>query len=171
LIHQHSERVARPYRHEQGSNCAAADGKIVLSDWAGLGKKHGVSGVPSEGRDGILKICQGGTIFLDEIGDLPDRFQTFLFDVLDGDKEISPASGEGAQFLPDVRLIFATNLEFQEARRRGRLKDDFLQRIERYRIVIPHLKDRKDDILLFVKNRLVNRKATPAFLLSLGVVA
>jgi DNA-binding NtrC family response regulator len=165
LIHQDSNRKGKPFARTQAAEIMGADPLIARSKWAGVGKQSGLQDM-KEGSRGLLKDSEGGTIFLDELGHLSVDFQTFLLDVLDR-KEIRPAAGEGGPFLPNVRLIFATNVDPEAAVQSRTLKHDLWSRLQQWVLEIPALCDRREDIFLFVERECGNYKPSPAFLLCL----
>jgi hypothetical protein len=130
LIHRHSKRPG-PFRREQASDNRLADFGFVKARWTGHGRHHGVANVPPAGTRGILEEASGGTVFVDELGELSPEFQVFLLDVLDR-KPIPKAVGEGSPVVPDVRLIFATNENIEAAVQGGKLRKDLIRRIRAY---------------------------------------
>jgi len=167
LIHKWSERRAKPYKREQASDNKPSDMTILKGRWIGFGSEHGLAGISRDkGATGILQDCDGGTVFVDEAADLSMDAQGFLLDVLDR-KPIPPTAGKGAPFRPDVRLIFATNADLDEAVRGGKFRRDLLRRIRVRTIDIPPLSDRKDDIFEIVRKICENCDPTFQFWLSL----
>lgn len=166
LIHGSSSRNAMHFHREQAADNMASDMAIVKGRWVGYGKGSGLAALSRDGSLGVLQQCIGGTIFVDEMADLPHTMQTFLLDVLDG-KAIPVTAGQGPPIKPDVRLIFATNADIDEAERTGKLRRDFMRRLRNYILTIPPLKDRKEDILLFVQRMCEDRRPSPEFLLCL----
>jgi Sigma-54 interaction domain len=136
LIHQHSERKQSLYYRYQASSTHPSDFALVHTQWVGYGPGALVSGALKKGAPGLLQEFAGGTIFIDEVAGLSDRFQMFLLDVLDR-KEIRPTSGNGVAVKPDVRLIFATNVDLAKAEHEGKLRPDLCRRIESRVIHIP----------------------------------
>jgi DNA-binding NtrC family response regulator len=166
LIHRNSSRAKKPFRVEQASNSKAADPLIPRGRWTGYGVDHGLHGIPTNGVQGILEDCAGGTIFVDELGALSPDFQVLLLSVLDR-AEIPMAAGRGAPIRPDVRLIFATHEDLDDAVAQGTFRLDLLRRIRQGTIWVPPLSDRKDDIFHFVQARRQKHPPSFGFLLAL----
>jgi DNA-binding NtrC family response regulator len=150
LIHRSSERKGKPFHSEQATDNAGADMKLLKGRWVGYGKHSGIHDIPQGGQPGLLQECAGGTIFVDELAEVPWDFQTFLLKVLDR-KPIPLTQGKGEPITPDVRLIFATNMEPSHAIRAGKLRGDLHRRIKTRTVGIPPLTARKTDIFRFIK--------------------
>jgi transcriptional regulator with PAS, ATPase and Fis domain len=166
LIHKHSSRKAKPFLRESAPTSMSGDPLVWRGNWTGYGDNPGIRGIPSGGRKGLLQGCAGGTIFLDEVADLSHEFQLLLLDVLDK-KPISLATGEGEQFVPDVRLIFATNKDLSHLAGKRKFRHDLYDRMRRRTITIPSLAARQDDIFAFVRMRCSAKKPTFGFRLCL----
>jgi DNA-binding NtrC family response regulator len=166
IIHQNSDRRAGKFHREQASDNKGADMNITRGRWVGHGKDSGIPNVPRDGTTGILQECAGGTVLIDELAETSPDFQTFLLTPLDG--ELLPlTTGKGQPIKPDVRLIFATNKDPDEAVAAGQLRHDLLRRL-RYGIInIPPLQDRRSDIFLFVHALCGDHRPEPGFLLAL----
>lgn len=101
-------------------------------------------------RKGYFEEADGGTIFLDEVGDLPMSIQAKLLRVLEKGEIIRMGSNEVRKV--DVRIVAATNVNLQEAIRKGRFREDLYYRLSTIRIHVPSLRERREDIeLLFRK--------------------
>jgi transcriptional regulator with PAS, ATPase and Fis domain len=150
LIHKHSGRKGE-YRRESPGGTYGADDNVWKGLWLGYGKDHGLHGIDRNGGPGILQLYKNGTIFVDEVVDLSDTFQTFLLDVVSGDVLLSLAAGQGEQFAPDVRMVFATNKNIELAIGEGRFRSDLYSRIKDRILQIPPLNNRKEDIFDFVR--------------------
>ena len=137
----------------------------MRQEFTGYGKNAPVQGAAAAGAKGYLQKASGGTIFIDEVAELPDDFQTFLLRILDGN-EIRPAPGEADPFTPDVRLIFATNDE-EKIANESKFRHDLFDRIKRFQIEIPALDNRKEDIFEFVNTRRDGHRVEPNFYLAL----
>jgi len=160
LIHRSSSRRAEGLHREQGTDTEASDFSIVLSHWVGLGKDPGLANAPKGPRRGILEDNAGGTIFLDEVHATTRTFQRFLHDVLDG-RAIPVAIGKAPPVVPDVRMLFGTNVDLDQAVRDGVILHDFYRRIKTRVLEIPPLAHRKEDIPLFVQARCHGYHITP----------
>ena len=159
-IHQLSPRGAKGKRM-MTFNCArfeAGDPRILLGELFGYGPHHGIANLPKEGQDGILKEADGGTVFLDEVGDLPPQGQNLLLGPLDG-KEFYPAIGKRMPIKSNVRFIFATNKNLEDLVERGSFREDLLSRIRIFQIKIPPLRERKEDIEVLVEHFLQKENA------------
>ena len=165
LIHQSSDRAHKPFRRFQAMDFIGRDELIARSQWQGIGKQSGLPDVKL-GTKGIVELCNGGTIFIDEVAELPPWFQTLLLDVLDG-QEIPPASGQGDTIAANVRLILATNADLKRRVSEGLFRDDLYQRIAARILRIPPLNERTDDIPAIVSSVRKTHPVTPAFLIAL----
>jgi DNA-binding NtrC family response regulator len=165
LIARHG-RPGNKYLEKSADDVMAADESIALSLWKGYGKNSLVSNARQDGSPGFLETCDGGTIFFDELHSCPKGFQTFLLGVVDK-REMHLAHGEGPPFTPDVRLIFATSHTEGEIRSSGDVQRDLYRRLNNWIVEVPSLRNRKEDIPLFVAKARGEKKSTPGFLLAL----
>jgi formate hydrogenlyase transcriptional activator len=138
-VHERSERRERPLVKV---NCSALPGELIESELFGH-EKGAFTG--ATGRQvGRFELADGGTIFLDEVGDLPLKLQAKLLRVLqEGEFE---RLGSGKTIKVDVRVIAATNRNLAEAMQRGRFRLDLYYRLNVYPIQISALRDRREDI-------------------------
>ena len=139
-----SERQDRPLVKV---NCAALPAGIVESELFGH-EKGAFTGASSK-RIGRFALADGGTIFLDEVGDLPMDVQAKLLRVLQ-EGEFEPV-GSDKTMKVDVRVIAATNHDLQEATRVGDFRTDLYYRLAVFPISVPPLRERKGDIPELVK--------------------
>lgn len=109
-----------------------------------FGYKKGAFTGADKSRDGLFKIADKGTIFLDEIGEIPMSIQTKLLRVLQ-EKEFRPL-GSSHDIHVDVRVISATNRNLRENIARGSFREDLFHRINIIEVSLPPLRERKDDI-------------------------
>ncbi len=123
-------------------NCAALPPDLIESEM--YGHEQGAFFGASEKRVGKFEQANGGTIFLDEIGELPLNLQAKFLRVLQ-EREIEPIGGEKRPI--DVRIIAATNRRLEEEMALGRFRMDLYYRLNVFPIALPPLRDRKDDIL------------------------
>jgi DNA-binding NtrC family response regulator len=165
LIHEHSSRCDKPFVEEQASDFHGLDFRITKGRWAGYGTRSGLADL-RDGVPGLLREAAGGTIFIDELAEVPLEFQVFLMRILDG-KEIPPAAGVGPGLRPNVRVIFATNVEPEVAVEKGKLRDDLWRRLRGWTVRVPPLADRKEDVFLFTDARCGQHPPSPRFLLCL----
>lgn len=143
-IHEASPRAGRPL---VTVNCAAIPRDLVESEFFGH-VKGAFTGATSH-RDGRFLRADGGTILLDEIGELPLELQAKLLRVLQ-DGEFEPV-GSSQPSRVDVRVIAATNRNLADAVRNGQFREDLFYRLNVFPIEIPPLKARGNDILLLAE--------------------
>jgi transcriptional regulator with GAF, ATPase, and Fis domain len=141
------ERSMRRERSLVKVNCSALPGELIESELFGH-EKGAFTG--ATGRQvGRFELADGGTIFLDEVGDLPLKLQAKLLRVLqEGEFE---RLGSGRTIKVDVRVIAATNRNLVEAMGRGRFRADLYYRLNVYPIQLPALRERREDIGLLAE--------------------
>lgn len=139
-IHNLSERANGPFIKV---NCGAIPYELLESELFGY-EEGSFTGAAKGGKIGKFKAADGGTIFLDEIGDLPMNMQVKLLRVLQ-DKEIEKIGSTESEEV-DVRVIAATNRDLEKMVSEGMFRLDLYYRLNVLTIKIPPLKDRKDDI-------------------------
>ncbi len=143
-IHQNSRFKDKPFIHV---NCGAIPGTLLESELFGY-ERGAFTGARKEGKIGYFEMANGGTIFLDEIGDIPPNLQVKLLQVLQ-DKSFYRVGGmEKVQV--DIRVIAATNKNLEEEMLEGRFREDLYYRINVFPIWIPPLRERIEDIHLLV---------------------
>jgi transcriptional regulator with PAS, ATPase and Fis domain len=108
------------------------------------------TGAKKEGKQGLFELAHRGTIFLDEIGDIPQSLQARLLRVLQ-EKEIMRVGGDKIVSV-DIRIISATNKALELKVKQGGFRDDLYYRLNVFNLKIPPLRDRKSDILLLARN-------------------
>jgi two-component system response regulator AtoC len=140
-IHHHSPRGAGPF---VTINCAALPETLLESELFGH-RKGSFTGAIKD-KDGLFKVADGGTFFLDEVGNISTAIQVKLLRVLE-DKKITPV-GDTKPIEVEVRLIAATNSDLDEEVRMGRFRADLFYRLNVIPIFIPPLRDRSEDIEL-----------------------
>lgn len=123
-------------------NCGALPDELLESEL--FGHKRGAFTGAIEDRIGIFERANGGTIFLDEIGETSPAFQVKLLRVLQ-EGEIRPLGTNNRRNI-DVRVISATNRDLEEAVKRGDFRQDLYYRLATFQIPIPPLRDRQNDI-------------------------
>jgi DNA-binding NtrC family response regulator len=109
-----------------------------------FGHERGAFTGATHRRMGRFELAHGGTLFLDEIGNLPPSTQVRLLRVLE-DRAITRVGGR-TPFLIDVRIIAATHVNFEEAIRAGRFREDLYHRLNEFTIRIPPLRERPEDV-------------------------
>lgn len=143
IIHQHSQRKHNAYI---AVNCGAIPEGTIDSELFGH-LKGSFTGAMSD-RKGYFQEANGGTIFLDEVGELPLSTQARLLRVLETGEYIPVGASQPQK--TDVRIVAATNVNMQDAVARGRFREDLLFRLNTVPIEIPPLRRRKEDVgLLF----------------------
>ena len=140
-IHQMSNRKDRPLITV---NCSALPHNLIESELFGR-EKGAFTGAESR-HAGRFEVADGGTIFLDEIGEMPVEIQSKLLRVLqDGEFE---RLGSAKSITVDVRVIAATSRNLQREVRAGRFREDLYYRLNVFPLLIPPLRDRREDIPL-----------------------
>ena len=141
-IHNASDRRDGPF---VSVNCGAIPGELIQSELFGY-TEGAFTGARKGGRPGKIELADGGTVFLDEIGDMPLQMQVNLVRVLEdktivriGDNQVVPV---------DVRIIAATNRSLYEEVTKGRFREDLFYRLNVITIILPPLRERKGDITL-----------------------
>lgn len=149
IIHENSLRKhVRQGRGLISVNCGAIPEGTIESEL--FGHVKGAFTGADRSRKGYFEEAEGGTIFLDEIGELPLAMQVKLLRVLENG-EIIPVGSSTAQKI-NVRVVAATNVDIVKAVRNGRFREDLYYRLNQISIYLPPLRERKDDIpLLFRK--------------------
>jgi formate hydrogenlyase transcriptional activator len=153
-IHKKSHRAARAFIRV---NCAAIPSSLVASEL--FGHEKGAFTGALQRRLGRFESANGGTIFLDEIGDLPAETQIALLRVLQ-DREIERI-GNSHPIPVDVRILAATNRDLEKAVAAGTFRQDLYYRFNVFPIRVPSLRERAEDIPLLVEY-LIERYATKA---------
>ncbi len=139
-IHNASSRRDRPFL---AVNCAAIPENLLESEFFGYAA-GAFTGAQKGGKAGYFELAHGGSIFLDEIGEMPFSLQAKLLRVLQ-EREIIRL-GDGSVIPIDVRVIAATNRSLEELVSQGRFREDLFFRLDVLRINIPPLGERKEDI-------------------------
>ena len=143
IIHQFSARKHGKYI---AVNCGAIPEGTIDSELFGH-VKGSFTGASAD-RKGYFEEANGGTIFLDEVGELPAATQVRLLRVLESGEYIRVGSSELKK--TDVRVVAATNMNMHQAMQNGRFREDLFYRLNTVPIFVPSLRDRKEDIeLLF----------------------
>ena len=152
-IHQESDRSDKPFIRV---NCAAIPADLVESEL--FGHEPGSFTNAVNLRRGKFELAQGGTIFLDEISEMPIDIQAKLLNVLQ-EKELERVGGSHTISV-DVRVISATNRDLSQEVAEGRFRADLYYRLNVYPVTIPPLRNRKEDVPLLVQHfiSLFNKK-------------
>ncbi len=154
-IHQAGQRNCQPFVR---INCAAIPRDLLESELFGY-EKGAFTGARSKGKPGKFELAHKGTIFLDEIGDLPLAVQPTLLRVLE-EKEFERVGGNKI-IQSDFRLIAASNQSLEEMLNQGRFRKDLFYRLNVIRLNIPPLRDRREDIMA-LSHHLLNQLASDA---------
>lgn len=144
-IHFHSDRGDKPFIT---INCAAIPEELLESELFGY-EEGAFTGAKKGGKLGMFERANNGTVFLDEIGDMSIHLQAKLLRVLQ-EKEIQKVGGKSGVMV-DVRIISATNKNLVELVEKGMFREDLYYRLNVLPIVLPSLRERKEDIPLLVK--------------------
>jgi len=145
IIHQNSKRKHNPYI---AVNCGAIPEGTIDSEL--FGHEKGSFTGAHDSRKGYFEAADGGTIFLDEVGELPMASQARLLRVLENGEILKVGSSKA--YTTDVRIIAATNVNLPQAVKEGRFREDLFYRLNTISINLPPLRDRGNDIhLLFRK--------------------
>ncbi|MFW5787341.1 MAG: sigma 54-interacting transcriptional regulator [Halanaerobiales bacterium] len=149
-IHNYSHRSPQPF---VAVNCATLPENLLESELFGY-EKGAFTGARRGGKIGLFERADGGTIFLDEIGDMPIKLQARLLRALE-EKEIMRVGGNSI-IKVNVRVIAATNRDLLKQVKEGDFRKDLFYRLNVFQIKLPSLADRKEDIGLLIKHFLHN---------------
>ncbi|MDT8400641.1 MAG: sigma-54 dependent transcriptional regulator [Bacteroidales bacterium] len=144
IIHHHSKRKHGQYI---AVNCGAIPEGTIDSEL--FGHEKGSFTGATDSRKGYFEVANGGTIFLDEVAELPLSTQVRLLRVLESGEFIRVGSSKVQK--TDVRVIAATNIDILQAVNSGKFREDLFYRLNTVPIKIPPLKERGDDILLLFR--------------------
>ncbi|MBO8172956.1 MAG: sigma-54-dependent Fis family transcriptional regulator [Bacillaceae bacterium] len=144
-IHNLSPRSDKPF---MDINCAAIPANLIESELFGH-EKNAFTGA-GQGKKGLFELADGGTIFLDEIGEMPYETQAKLLRFIETRKFRRIGSSQNVYV--DVRIIAATNRDLSEEVEQGRFRSDLYYRLNVFPIQIPPLRERKEDIPLLIRH-------------------
>lgn len=144
IIHQFSSRKHGPYI---AVNCGAIPEGTIDSEL--FGHEKGAFTGATDSRKGYFEVANGGTIFLDEVGELPLATQARLLRILETGEYIRVGSSKVHK--TNVRVVAATNINFDIAIQKGKFREDLYYRLNTVPIYLPPLRERKEDIILLFK--------------------
>lgn len=144
IIHQNSARKHGPYI---AVNCGAIPEGTIDSEL--FGHEKGAFTGAHEARKGYFEVVNGGTIFLDEVAEMPLSTQARLLRILESGEFIRVGSSKIQK--TDVRVVAASNVEIPEAIRHGKFREDLFYRLNTVPIKVPSLRERKEDVLLLFR--------------------
>jgi len=139
-IHEASPRATKPFVTVNSSNIPS---ELLESEL--FGHTRGAFTGAVAAKKGLFEVADGGSIFLDEIGDIPPETQVRLLRVIQ-EREFTPL-GDTSPRRVDVRIIAATNIDLREAVRQGTFREDLYYRLAVVPIELPPLRDRREDVL------------------------
>lgn len=145
-IHRISKRKSGPFLT---INCAAIPEELLESELFGY-SKGAFTGANKTGKPGLIEAANGGTVFLDEIGEMPLALQAKLLQVIQ-DKQFIPI-GSNEMKKVDIRIIAATNRDLIEMVNDKRFREDLFYRLNVIDIYLPPLRERKEDIIPLTYN-------------------
>lgn len=164
-LHKQSKRHDRPF---VPINCGAIPKELLESEL--FGHEKGAFTHAIRTRPGRFEIAEGGTVFLDEIGEMDILLQVKILRVLQ-EREIERVGGQGAKKI-DVRIIAATNRDLESEVSAGRFREDLYYRLNVIPLHLPALRERGEDVLTLAEhflNRFCSTKGRPLLALSPGV--
>ena len=150
-VHHNSKRANKPFI---AVNCGAIPEKLLESEFFGY-VKGAFTGANTD-KTGIFEAAKGGTVFLDEVGDMPLPLQVKLLRVLDEHRITRVGATKSVPV--DIRIVAATNADLQDKINSGTFREDLYYRLNVIKFVLPPLRERGDDIKLiarFLLNRYV----------------
>ncbi len=134
-------------------NCAAIPGNLLESEL--FGYKRGAFSGAERDKPGLFKAADGGTLLLDEIGDMPPEAQAKLLRVLQS-REVFPLGATAAEQV-DVRVVCATHRDLSLLQEQGRFRKDLFARLNEYQLRLPPLRERKEDVYMLFRTFLARQ--------------
>ncbi len=146
-IHESGPRKDKPFI---SINCGAIPENLLESEL--FGHRKGAFTSANEDKKGLITMANGGSLFLDEVGELPLPLQVKLLHVIQN-KELTPV-GDTRVITVDVRVIAATNADLLQRVKEGRFREDLFYRLNVIEIHMPSLRERRDDVQVIMKHYL-----------------
>lgn len=159
LIHAHSARANKPFI---AVNCGAIPLELMESEFFGY-KKGSFTGATAD-KEGLFQAAEGGSLFLDEVADLPPLLQVKLLRAIQ-EKTIRPL-GHAQEQPADVRILSATHKELSALVQQGQFRQDLYYRINVIELNIPPLRDRQEDVPLLIEHILQRLRADHGLVLA-----
>ncbi len=150
-VHDRSRRAGQPF---MAINCAAIPETLLENELFGH-EPGAFTGAAIQVKKGKLEAANGGTVFLDEIGEMPLSLQAKLLRVLPVDSEVKPEFerlGGTRSIRVDVRMLIATNRDLEAAVKAGTFREDLYYRLKVFPIPLPPLRDHREDIELLARH-------------------
>ena len=144
-IHNLSPRLEKPF---VAINCASIPATLMESEI--FGHERGAFTGAEQRRSGVFELAHGGSLFLDEVGDIPVELQAKLLRVLE-EGRLRRLGGK-VEIEVDARVICATNRDLKSEIKQGRFREDLFFRLNVFQITLPPLRERRDDIPLLVQH-------------------
>jgi DNA-binding NtrC family response regulator len=157
LVHYHSKRAAGEF---VAVNCAGVTETLLESELFGHVKGAFTDAVRD--KVGKLQLADGGTIFLDEVGEMSLRMQAILLRFLENG-EIQPVGADRNRVKVDVRVVAATNRNLPEAVASGRFREDLMYRLDVVHIHVPPLRERREDVRALIQHLLLRAERPITF--------
>lgn len=154
-IHENSPRSRQPF---VVADCGAIPGHLIESEL--FGHERGAFTGADRVRRGLFEEASGGTIFLDEVGELPLDLQPTLLRVLE-QREVRPIGAQTPRPI-DVRVVAATNRRLSEASRTGEFRTDLFYRLAVVKVTVPSLRERAEDIIPIARTMLRSKSRDPS---------
>src|SRR5262249_6149461 len=149
-IHGNSPRKDKPL---VTVNCATLQEHLLESEL--FGHEKGAFTGADRAKPGLFEVAEGGTLFIDEIGEMPGAMQAKLLRVLENGNYRRVGSTQERH--ADVRIVAATNKPLEDEQKAGRFREDLFFRINVIAVALPPLRDRREDIPLLIDHFLQTR--------------
>ncbi len=150
-------------------NCTALPQNLIESEL--FGYKRGAFSGADRDKPGLIRYADGGTLLLDEIGDMPQEAQAKLLRVLQA-REVLPLGATTPEPV-DVRVVAATHRDLEKLQREGKFREDLFARLNEYAVELPALHERKEDVFLLTRTFLARHggtEKTPSFAFMSGLL-